>query len=743
MRFLVHRFFVILSILVGAFSLSAQVDILADEPISIGEDDVVEARGNVVIEQDNLRLRADSLRVEPRRQRFEAQGNLRFERLGRPPEGSDWDSFQLDGVFLPGTRGTLLVEASQLIYDWSEGFAAIDEPFSMSSDHWRLVAPGVRYDLNNRTAEAGSFRLGNPFVLIKGSGFFGEESQLTSRGAILYLSEPGPWSLNFRVREVQVKDTERVRLEGATARVGSVPVFYFPALEHDLERPPISGYARLGYRNRLGAFARLSPLIDISPTLGLGGSLELYSRRGVLFGPRFRYRLNHANGWSGEGEGNLGYIDDRGPLETDILGRMVPRNRYFVDWNNRLAYKDNFQIISVIDGWSDSEIIRDFRPQRFETDQTSRAFVEAIYRMNQAALVLHGDFRLNTFQSTIERLPELGFEWYPQPVGPSHLGLTQMGFLRAAVLRRSSPFEASRQSAERFDSYYGLRQTFGLSPWLSLTGIAGARGTLWTGVEGEPYRVVGEIGADLRGFIYGDYEADFPVWDFGGIRHTLQPVTGFRIRPATGAGDPLIPEIEERFLVTGLPSLDLYQDPAVDIIGQEHFIRIGLENTFSNLGGRSPGRSLLRFDIYQDFVMQTVPQSRDDSFFLRSQLTPADWLDLTVRGRYSTEKTNLEDYFVALSIRDRNLWRLRFAAEKVESLADQFRIDGFYRWRERHLFTGLLNYDREISRINERRFAWRFPVVQGLDGQVSVISRSGTTRESEFQVTVEVFPKLF
>ena len=78
---------------------------------------------------------------------------------------------------------------------------------------------------------------------------------------------------------------------------------------------------------------------------------------------------------------------------------------------------EHFTLDGEFNYWSESEILRDFRPRAFFPVQAPDTFVEANYTGQNYFLSLFARFQPNSFQRVQERLPELRFDLLPLTVG--------------------------------------------------------------------------------------------------------------------------------------------------------------------------------------------------------------------------------------------------------------------------------------------------------------------------------------
>ena len=302
----------------------------------------------------------------------------------------------------------------------------------------RLLADKLVLDQKTQNFTAERVRFGVHPYYAEGESASGSLAEITLNRATVTYGEPGPWQPTFRADKIIYAPGQRLRTENAQAGIGHTQPFPFPRLQQDLKEPFVS-FATFngGYRSSLGVFAEAGLHLPTAAGVRLGGELGLYSARGVMFGPSGSY--GRGAGASSDtplrGYFRTGYINDHGDKKTDILGRPVPENRGYVEWQHEQKLSDHLSLSAQLNWWKDSEILRDFRPRSFFPVQAPDTFVESAYAGPNYFVSLFARFQPNSFQRVQERLPELRFDLLPLAVGN---GFVHRFSASAAVLRETT-----------------------------------------------------------------------------------------------------------------------------------------------------------------------------------------------------------------------------------------------------------------------------------------------------------------
>ena len=160
---------------------------------------------------------------------------------------------------------------------------------------------------------------------------------------------------------------------------------------------------------------------------------------------------------------------------------------------------DNITIDGEFNWWSDSEVIRDFRPQDFFKIQTPDNFIESVYTGEDVIGSVFARYQANYYNAVQERLPELRFDL---PSTPLLLGIDQRVYSSIVSLDDREPLTPDIRSV-RFDAFYGLSRNFAITPYLDVTPVVGARITHYSDTGGAPLS-----GSVNYGYVVGEQRAD-------------------------------------------------------------------------------------------------------------------------------------------------------------------------------------------------------------------------------------------
>lgn len=635
--------------------------------------------------------------------------------------------------------GRTLLQADEIRYTYASGEAVATGHVSLTRGSERILAERLTYNRNTRTFTADHVRLGRFPYYVSGHRAEGTATEITVYEAILSVREPGPWQPTVIADPLTYVRGEELVATNARIGVGRAQPFVVPKFTYKLNLPLVSYLSfSAGYRSSLGAFVESGANVPVGSETKVGAALGAYSQRGFMVGPTAHYELARD---SREVSGDLksGFINDHGEKLTDVIGRPVPENRGYLQWWHAQDLTPRLRLTGQLNHWSDSEILRDFRPDEFFGVQEPDNYLQAVHAADRYFVTLFSRFRPNDFQPVQERLPELQFDLPTTAIGG---GLNARVSVGAAALREEPPGGGIAVRSDRLDAYAALTHPFAREDWFSFTPIIGARATHYTRASGgrDTYtRVLGEFGfdAELRAAKTWDYQN--PVWKIDRIRHLLTPAVSYRYVPAAEKGRAWIPAIDEQTFGTYLPVIGLGDLRNVDDLDPHHILRVGLNNTWQTRDATYGSRDLLVFNLANDFRFDRLAgQRRSSDLHAFLAFTPSPWLQFDFYQRTTVSDLTLQEFNTGLTIRDGDAWALRFSSHFLRQDIDEYVLAYEQRINESLALLTKLHYDTRRNRFNEQAFGLRQNLGNTWDVRYYVSVYDGPRRESNFGFNIAV-----
>jgi LPS-assembly protein len=629
----------------------------------------------------------------------------------------------------------------------------------------RLLADRIVYHRADESFLAENVRLGSYPYFAEAFTAEGSRTEIILKRSRISYGEPGPWQITWNADRVIYTADGRLRSDNSRFGIGHAQPVPFPKFQQKLGEP-FAGAASLtgGFRRSLGLFVDAEFLVPVNPTLRAGADVGLFTSRGLMAGPALRYADPDDAGLL-HGFFRSGYINDRGDRKTDLLGRPVPADRAFVAWEHQQTLTENLTLAAQLNWWKDSEVLRDFRPRAFFPVQEPDTSVESVYTGANYFVSAFARFQPNRFHHVQQRLPELRFDLLPTAVGG---GFYERFNASAAVLREDPlPGDfAPKYRSDRLDAYYAVERPITPTDWFAFTPIAGARVTHYANAHesagsiaidpallpvssllpagqdirlGNYTRTLGEVGFDAALRTSGTFAFQNEQWKIDGLRHLFTPRLSYRYIPEADKGRAHIPAIDRQSFSTYLQPLGLGDIRNIDDLHATNTLRLGFDNILQTRDAATGTRDLLVFNVANDFRFKRQRGERDVSeIHTDMSLTPARWVQVDLYQSFRPQTFAVREFNSALTLRDGNIWTMRFSNSFLRGQIEDYVVDGRVRLTEAYEAVARLHYDARRHRFNEQAYG----ITQNL-GNTWLISYtvslySGRRRESSFGFNVQI-----
>ena len=639
-------------------------------------------------------------------------------------------------------NGPMLLLADRIELDRNASIATAKGNIILTMQNFRALADSLTLHLDSGDMTAVNYRMGiDPFVT-EGSKAEQVDGIFQSKDVNLYVRDKRPWEPNLRLRELEIDSNESTFTgRGISFRVGDFTIGKLPWLKIKDRESIFDLRFSVGKEDRLGWYLEVGSLYSISSSMEMGGSVTGFTKRGALFSPEANYLHNYEGGYA---KGRLlgGFINDGGDNRgVDIRGDLVGTSRGFADLNHLQRVHENFRLALQLEWQNDSETIRDFRRELFTERQWNDSHAEIGYEGENLTLSLFSRFHANEYETVVERRPELSLDLAPYEfLAPE---LYHSFSIALASLRKADPLISPEIEADRIDLAYGVRRPFRLTRWLSLTPLASYRLVDYDVDGADPTRHLGEIGADLRASLHGDFDLQNDTWEINGLRHEIAVVLSHRKVSELDSNDlGLIPQLDHEFQDPNLAPLDLFDRRQTDSIGESHLFRIGLENRVYTRGEDGLPHPLGHLLIYQDLLPDRKPgENAFDDFYADLLLSPADWLALGFQAKLDSATGQVERIALSTRLTDGDFGELDFALFDYHEFSNQYQVTGTHRLTERQTVYGGARYDAEGDRFTHLFLGMRRRLGDSWDLLYSVTRFRGALKEDdlEFDVSLRLY----
>jgi len=601
-----------------------------------------------------------------------------------------------------------------------------------------VLADRMSYRLADGSFQVEKTRLGEYPLYVAADSATGTKSAITFHDATVTLREPEPYAPALHADTLTYYPGKSLEADHATLGVGPVRPFVLPHFDQSLNEPLLSYLdTSLGYRSNLGGYAEAGLHLPLFPAVKLGGDIAYYTKRGFMVGPSGTYDFADADQQI-DGYFRSGYIDDHGDRGTDILGRPVPGNRGYFEWHHLQTVADGLTLTGDVNYWSDSEILRDFRPREFYPLQEPDNFLETDYAGANYVLSAFTRFHPNNFYEVQERLPEIRFDLMPLAIGG---GFYERSSASIAVLRQDAVLTGPTLHSNRYDAFYELARPLSTG-WFTFTPVAGGRLTYYArALDGrDTYtRTLGEAGFDAQLHASGIWNYKNEQWHIDGLRHLLTPEISYRYIPEAEKGRPYIPPIDTDTFSPYLQPLDLGDMRNVDQLHRTNTLRLALDNILQTRDPHYGSRDLLQLNVAED-----IRFSRDPGDKALSQVetglsaTPVDWLRLDTLEIFSPQQGQHRELDTGFAIRDGSQRSFSFSTNFLRGQIEDYAVEYSERLNEAYEVVERLVYDARAHRFNEQVVDLRQTIRNTWRIHYEIALLNGDTRQGHFGLNLEI-----
>jgi LPS-assembly protein len=639
--------------------------------------------------------------------------------------------------------GDALLTADEIRINRNTFIAVATGHVALTHDTQRLLADHLTYRLSDGFFQLDHVRLGEYPVYITADSVAGTKTRMTFKNAVFTLHEPNPYTPTVHADTLVYEPGKLLVSDGNSIGIGPVRPLIVPHLTQRPGEESILSYFSVdaGYRSNLGPYASVALNLPVVPDLWLGGHVDYYTERGLLFGPSGHYAYN-GGGQELTGAFQGGFINDRGDdakRGTDILGNQVPHDRSYFEWQHQQNIDDNITLMADVNYWKDSEVIRDFYPDKFAAIQTPDNFIEADYAGQNYILSAFTRFDPNNFEKVQERLPEIDFNLLPTEIGG---GLVERFSSSAAILRDNTPPPGPILNSNRFDTFYGLERPIAPTNWFTFTPVTGGRLTYYsnsTGVKENYLRTLGEVGFDAELTSSGTWDYKNDRWQIDGLRHLFTPKISYRYIPEAEKGQPYIPPIDSLTFSPYLQPLDLGDMRNIDQLHRTDTMRLELDNVLQTRDPKYGSRNLFSLNVAEDFLFSRDPG--DESLSQTEaeiSATPVNWLAFNALEIVVPQQHEQRELDTGFTIKDGEQRSFSFSNSFLHGQIEQYNFQYQERLNEEYTVIETFTYDARLRRANQQEVDLRQNIRNTWAIHYEVALLNGDARQGHFGVNLSI-----
>jgi len=463
-----------------------------------------------------------------------------------------------------------------------------------------------------------------------------------------------------------------------TFRLGKIPVLYSPYARKSLEETHMR--LSVGYRDLLGNYGTwiYKTKVEWAEDTLVKYRVDLMERQGVGLGVEVESKWDHFQGGLGSAEV---YYATGG---KSYKGLYEDESRWFVEGELLERATEELIMVGKANLYSDRDVKKHFFWKEYREDPSIESYASMTWLKERFSAYGLVDVNLRSFETDVERLPQVGFDWKRSSLGDTGIYLdfgTQFADLKngirpelddrdglaAEVTAAASEMETMRSSQQdvdlvrsdrrviRVDQTVELSRPFRVGDFLGLEPAVEYQGTYYSDLydrgilEEEGLTESKTQGSDFRNAITGKLQAKTSLhrihersWvpEARKVRHQIEPSLGYRIRP-----EPTIDASE------------LIQFDKIDALQETNSILFELINRWEKKNIKDETSLVARVDVG---AIQEMASGQRDFLTLESWIRIWDWWSFYTDTRYDTNASELARVNTDLAVLPMDQLRLTF-----------------------------------------------------------------------------------
>jgi len=525
----------------------------------------------------------------------------------------------------------------------------------------------IEYNFKDRKILATEFKAGQPPFFIKGSALSGDQinNVYVLADGIVTTDDYEKPGYRIKTKTLTIVPDDYIEATDAVLYFKDTPVFWFPKWRRNLKRHPNHWVFVPGYRTKYGAYLLTTYEWYWNERLSGAVHVDERTKRGVGVGPDVSYNLPGF----GEGTAKYYYTHDKKP-GSDERGPENDQDRQRAWFTHQGTLRTNLTIKSAVRYQSDSQIVRDFFETEYRGNTQPSTYVELNQLWSNWSLNLLTQPRVNDFQETVERLPDLKLTGLRQQIGPTPLfyeSESSFGYFQrkfAVVDTNLNVFtDPDRYAATRGDTFHQILLPWTFFGWLNITPRAGGRFTYYGEASGpgantvEEQRGVFNTGAEVSLKASRTWSGTRnKFWEIDGVRHIVMPAVNYVYVPRPGVSPQQLPQFDYELASAQLLPI-LYPDyNSIDSIDSQNVLRLGLENKLQTKR-REGLENFAHWSLYTDWRLK--PREDQETFadlYSKLDLKPFSWLTLNSELNYGINQRQWDQVNHAATFSPNDSW---------------------------------------------------------------------------------------
>ncbi len=543
---------------------------------------------------------------------------------------------------------------------------------------------------------------------------------------------------DIKASKVIIYPDDKLIARNVVFRMLEKPVFWLPFLHVPLKDRSSPFHIQPGHSSEDGFYVLGSKRYGI--TKGLRGKVHVdyRSKRGWGFGNDLDYNSNLL----GNGLVKMYIADDQNSPDQkyNITNTDNPYDNRHNDTRYRLTVKHrkdigDLVILGEFNKLSDKFLLKDFFEREYREEVDPETYATATYNKNNFGIFVNLEKRVNHFVSSIEKLPEVRFNWNNQELFNTNIYYKNEDSL--VSFNRKREHSSVDDDVVRLDTFHEI--SYPMKIWdVCIKPSLNWRGDYYSkkssGKEDITRSVIGgSVDMNTKFYRIFDVNTNFLNLNITQLRHILEPtITYDYVRYRS--------ELPEGF----------FKFDAIDSIDDLDLFKFGFENrlqTKRRIGNKEKTVNVVSYNTYLTYEYKSEEQT--GSSFLtwdnEIEFRPYSWLNVKFDLVYDVPNDEFRNADLDFEMRKKGKWHLYLQNKFLKEGSKLLTLDGMYKINSRWGVGGYMRVEFDEENITEE---WEVRASRdlhcwlldfGYNERKSEINSSN--REIFVELTLKAFPQ--
>lgn len=574
--------------------------------------------------------------------------------------------------------GLAVLTANQVTVHQNSGEVLAEGQVRIENEGQVWSGDKITYNFKTRELSSEGFRTGQRPFFVSGPGLettLGSNRVYSTTNAVMTTDDYAEPGYTIHAKRITIYPGKQIVAQGATVWLGKVPVFYWPFMRRSLETHPNYWTLTPGTRSTFGPYLLSAYHYNWNEELETALNLDYRTKRGPGVGPDIIFKSPDY----GEGKLRYYYTHDNRPdyypydeNALPIIRQPIPETRQRIWYAHQATLRPHLTAKAMVRWQTDPFITRDFYEPEYRDNVQPSSFFELNQDWPNWNLNLYAQPQVNSFQETVERLPDIKLTGLRQEIGESPFyydSESSAGYYRHVwpdIWTNSLyPFRPLAYSAMRADTYHQVLVPLNFFGWLNVTPRVGGRFTYYGEASGPGANTLEETRAVLNTGVEFSFKAS-RTWrgarsqflEVNGLRHIVEPSLNYVYVPSPNVAPTQLPQFDSELPSYWLLPVTYPDYNAIDSIDSQNVMRFGLRNRLQTK--REDGMDYLaNWSLLTDWRLRPRPNQNTFAYIYSDlAIKPRSWLTLNSLMRYDPGEKRLRELTDVFTLRPSGRWSL-------------------------------------------------------------------------------------